>query len=118
MAFDFSKIKGKKVEKDSTKAEALKNVLGGISSDASKKIAGGLKKVTVASGDKEGLKAGLDKAKELVEKEPMGVEDSAQEEGAEGSAEKVDEVCQMADGLSKDEIHEVIAKLQEKLAME
>ena len=30
MAFDFSKIKGKKIEKDSTKAEALKNVLGGI----------------------------------------------------------------------------------------
>ena len=54
MAFDFSKIKGKKIEKDSTKAEALKNVLGGIASDASKKIAGNLKKVTVASDDKEG----------------------------------------------------------------
>ena len=114
MAFDFSKIKGKKIEKNSTKAEALKNVLGGIASDASKKIAGNLKKVTVASDDKEGLKAGLDKAKEIVDTQPMDNEPEA-----EGMTEgKVEQACEMAETMSQDEIKELISKLQEKLAME
>ena len=112
MAFDFSKIKGKKIEKDSTKAEALKNVLGGIASDASKKIAGNLKKVTVASDDKEGLKAGLDKAKEIVDTQPTEPEVDGMTEG------KVEQACEMAETMSQDEIKELISKLQEKLAME
>lgn len=111
MAFDFSKLKGKPVEKDSVKGEALKNALSGISSDASKKIAGGLKKVTVASNDKEGLKAGLEKAKEIVGKDPMADEPEMEDN-------KVEEICEMAEGMPKDQIQELISKLQEKLSME
>lgn len=117
MAFDFSKMKGKKVEGD--KLSALKGALGAISSDASKKIAGNLQKVTVASNDKKGLAMGLDKAKEMVSKpkdDMMGV-DNAQEESAESPEEKVQEICDMTDSMSTEEIQKLIAKLQEKVAM-
>jgi hypothetical protein len=116
MAFDFSKMKGKKVEGD--KLSALKGALGAISNDASKKIAGNLQKVTVASNDKKGLEMGLDKAKQMVSKpkeNDMG--DFEQKDNTETPEGKIEEICVMTESMSQDEIQQLISKLQEKVAM-
>jgi len=86
---------------------------------------GMMKKVTVASPDKEGLKLGLEKAKEMIAKHPME-EDSDKEMKME-SPEEADEDVDMEDmymGSEEDmgmdmekctpeQIDEKIAKLQE-----
>jgi hypothetical protein len=70
----------------------------------------GLKKVTVAAPDKESLKAGLEKAEDLVEGEPL-----------EGEMDEADMDAEEAMPESLEEIEAKIAELEElkakKLAM-
>lgn len=72
----------------------------------------GMKKVTVAAEDTEGLKEGLEKAEELVEKDPMEMmaEEMPGEEEMEESESEMDEEV-----LSPEEIEQKIKELQAKL---
>jgi hypothetical protein len=65
-----------------------------------------LQKVTVAAKDKEGLKAGLEKAEEVLEKMP-GEEDDSEE-----LAEKEDEESADEEMSEEDEIAALEAKLE------
>lgn len=65
----------------------------------------GAKKVTVASKDTEGLKAGLEKAEDLVEGMP-------EEGGEETPSEEMSDLEEM--DLSAEEIEEMMRILQEK----
>lgn len=67
----------------------------------------GLKKVTVASDDKEGLEEGLDKAKDLIASGELSPMESEQESEESSEEEKSDEECTPA------ELDEKIKKLQE-----
>lgn len=87
------------------KMKVLKEIHSMASDDMGEDIKG-LKKVTVASPDQEGLEKGLEKAQEMV----SGSEDSV--EGEESPAKEVDE---MGD-LSPEEIQQMIEMLQKKLA--
>jgi hypothetical protein len=80
----------------------MRNMASGIMGDNLKN----LKKVTIASDSKEGLEEGLDKAKEVIEKQPM------QEESDESSEEEQMEDCNM----SEDEIDEKIKELMDMKA--
>ena len=73
----------------------------------------GLKKVTVASPDQEGLEEGLDKAKEIVEEMPekeSGMAEKMPEMDSE-TEEKEDEMP-----MHKSSAEEKIAKLEQELA--
>jgi hypothetical protein len=124
--FDFKKLKGKPVKKDSAEYEAHKNVLGAIKKSAEDKIADGVKKVTVASNDEAGLKEGLDKAKEIIgsgklsemAKEALGGESdegSLEEESLESPEEESAEMetpDQEINELEK-QMQEMMKKLEE-----
>jgi hypothetical protein len=76
---------------------------------------GKMKKVEVAASDEEGLKHGLDKAKEVLsgsEMEPMEEKDegSPEEERAESPEEKAEE---MAMDASDEDLDAMIKKLEE-----
>lgn len=88
------------------KMKVLKEIHSMASDDMGEEIKG-LKKVTVASPDQEGLEKGLDKAKELV----SGAE-GAEEEKPESLEEEKSEM----DDLSPEEIQSMIEMLQKKLA--
>lgn len=70
----------------------------------------GLKKVTVASDSPEGLKEGLEKAEEVVEKLPG--EESEETESEEMEDESEDE--EMSEEMSEDEIDAKLAELMAK----
>jgi cbb3-type cytochrome oxidase cytochrome c subunit len=78
--------------------ENLSNDMSGMLSDDVK----GLKKVTVASKDAEGLKEGLDKAEELL----SGSEDESEEESEEEGQEM------SSDSMGIDELDAKIAELE------
>lgn len=120
---DLKAMFGKKSKDvDPVKKEAKLNALKGLRSMATDMggddVKRGMSKVTVAADDKEDLKKGLDKAKELVEspeleaaEEATGMDlDNDQEAGeSEDHQEKVLEACN-----DPEEIDEMIRKLQEK----
>jgi hypothetical protein len=76
-----------------------------MAEDAMSEKLGSLKKVTVAAPDEEGLKKGLEKAEEIVEASPEGMESEAEESEEEGS-----EVAEMSE-------EELDKKIQELLAL-
>lgn len=97
------------------KTSVLENLRDSMSDQMGKKL-GGMKKVTVAAPDEEGLEAGLDKAKELVEaKEPASPEEDSEMEmegmeedkhpsnmSSEEIDEKLKELMMYKDKLKKD----------------
>ena len=80
-----------------------------LASDAMGEKLHGLKKVTVAASDKKGLEEGLDKAKELVEKNPSDLS-KAMEAGQELAEEGEEEASEMEE-CSPEEIDAKIAEL-------
>jgi hypothetical protein len=118
---------GKKDKKEMNPAEkkAKLKALGaanGMASDMLKDHLQGLKKVTVASDSKEGLKEGLKKAEDIVGKKSdspfdNSEDDSAEHEDAEsGSEEEYEDASDdiLAQCDTEDEINDLIAKLEEK----
>lgn len=81
----------------------------------------GLKKVTVASNDPEGLEEGLDKAKDLIGEMPKEDEEGSEDEMSELSPEdahKAEEEMSMSDDdsdsdMSEDDLDAKIQKLME-----
>ena len=112
--------------KKQAKIDAIK-AMRSIASDAMKgplkdKIEG-MKKVTVAADSSEGLKKGLEKAKELTDKMPEemmdmseDMEDESEEsESEESPKEEMDEILEKCE--SPEEIDALIKKLEAKKAM-
>jgi hypothetical protein len=114
----FNKDKMKKMSESEKKAKmtALKEAHG-MASDMLKDKVSGLKKVTVASDSKEGLKKGLEKAEEIIgenesEDEEMGEKDEAEASEYEDQQEE-------SEPMDEDEINaqiEHLMKLKEKLS--
>lgn len=86
--------KKKKEDMDELHKSAKMDAISGLrqtAMDAMKGKLEGLKKVTVASDSKEGIKEGLEKAKEIVEKGPNGEAPEAEEESLEEESEDGEE---------------------------
>jgi hypothetical protein len=98
-------------EESSAKMSVLKNLRGKSNESLAEKLKGA-KKVSVMSDSEEGLKAGLDKAKEIVESEPSELDSPDQEmEKMTGDDEdSEDPYCEM----SEDQLDEHLAKLMAK----
>ncbi len=71
----------------------------------------GMKKVTVASPDTEGLKMGLEKAEELVEGK-LGDDEESEDMAEMGESEEAEESEESEEEMSPKEIEEKIAELQ------
>lgn len=105
------KKKGKMLSDE--EKEAKMSVIKAMRDEAQDQMGGKLasmKKVTVASPDAQGLKEGLDKAKELIDaKNQMhGVDDENEEaEEAQESPESMDEY----EGMSEEELNMKLQKL-------
>lgn len=117
---DMKKLLGKKDKNvDPMKKEAKLSALKGLKSEMSSMMQDGLKgkmnKVTVAAPDKEHLKEGLDKAKEIVEEVPGDeheAEDQEQEDTPEiAAAEQAMEA--VAPKMNAEEIDAMIKMLSE-----
>lgn len=116
--------KGKKL-KSPLEKQAKMDVLGELSKQAGSMMGDkirGLKKVTVASNDKEGLEEGLEKAKELIGKhDPDSKIEQAEEElhedldhdNEEGESEEHKEkvLGEESEGMSLEEIQKKIEEL-------
>ena len=63
----------------SARGSVLHDMIGALDEDGMKKVKG-LKKVTVASNDEQGLKSGLDKAKEMLQKHEGEMKDDSSED--------------------------------------
>ena len=103
---------GKKKGMSPIEKKAKMNVLKDLNGQSSKLISDGLKKVTVASDSKEGLKAGLDKAEEIIGENDS--EDSEKGIKADDQAEGYEDQQDSAEPMSEDEID---AKIKELLAI-
>ena len=108
----FGKDKMKKMSDSEKKAKltALEEARA-MATDMLKDKVKGLKKVTVASDSKEGLKKGLEKAEDILgesESEDEEMEEGQEEESEEYSPE-IPEECD-----TEEEIDALIAKLEEK----
>lgn len=112
--------KGKPIKSDVEK-EALEGLFGDLRDSARGAMKGGLDKVgkvkaVVSADNKEDLKKGLEKAKEVVEQTPEmesaedEVESSDEIESEDSSCE---EVVELAQDKSPEEIEEMIQKLQD-----
>lgn len=92
--------------------EAKMNVLKELSSQAGdmlgQKLAG-LKKVTVASDSEDGLEQGLEKAKEIIEGEPVEEESEGLELADSDDEDDMDDI----EDCSPEELEAKIQKLQE-----
>lgn len=112
--------KGKK-EMSPVEQKAKSSVISDIQALAAKAMSGkmqnGLKKVTVASDSKEGLKEGLDKAKDITSEMPNG-EESMEHEGSESEDFEAGEMEGMHEGSELDAMseEELDQKIQELLA--
>lgn len=118
---DLLSKKGKNLDENSIKAklEVLKDLKSQAMDAMSNKLAGA-KKVEVSADSKEGLKTGLDKAKELLEgkedlspQEETDLDDENEEdedESPEEEANEDEEVESLEDIEAK--IHELLAKKQ------
>ena len=105
------KKKGKKMS--DAEMMAKKNVLSSLRDQAAEAMGDKLKKVTVAAPSEEGLKKGLDKAKEIVEGKEMLAEASPEDAELDGGDEGEEE-HEMKEEMSLDEIN---AKLEELMKM-
>jgi hypothetical protein len=104
------KKKVSEVEK-SASMTALDKIKEEALSGMSKKL-GSMKKVEVASDSKEGLKSGLEKAKEMLDKSPEMVS----EEAMEGESPEM-EANEMEDDMENMSLEEVDAKLKELMLL-
>jgi len=106
-------------------AKEMRNLASSMMKDGLGGKLKALKEVKVASDSSEGLKKGLEKAKELVEKksemmpeeeapEMESEQEDASEEEMESPEEEYAEVLDMCD--SPEKIDKLIAKLEEKKA--
>ena len=106
--------KGKDVKGDSLKAKM--EVLKDLKSMAMKAMGDkldGAKKVEIAADSKEGLEAGLDKAKELLNPEEEEKEESAEDELAESPEKEAEELASNQEESEEDldkKIQELMAK--------
>jgi len=93
----------------------LRKMAGNMMGEDIKGKMDGMKKVTVAAPDEESLKAGLEKAKEVVEKDPMEMleEDTGEDMDMDNEAGELEPT--MGD-MSHDEIKKQIEELQKKLS--
>jgi hypothetical protein len=112
---DFKKLlEGKSKSKmNPSHKEAKMGVLSGLKGEMSKLMGEdvkGLKSVSVSAPDKEGLKAGLDTAEDMIE--PASSEESMPEASAK------DKVLEMCEAMSNEELDELIAELQSKKSAE
>jgi len=115
MARMMAKKKGASSEMSDLEKEAKMSVLKHLKKDASDELGRGikgLKKVTVASPSSEGLKAGLEKAEEIVESPEAMAEPMAEGE-EEGSREVEWEGYQK---MSSDDLKETIEYIKNILA--
>lgn len=97
------------------KMMALKNLRKTASDMMKDGMTDKVKKVTVAAPDKQSLKAGLEKAEELVEKDPQEL--SMMDDMAEDIMEDDDtEVAEEETPETEEELDAMIAKLMEKKA--
>ena len=102
--FDYKKKKDEETMKMSPMEQKAKlSVLDGMRGDSDKDLLSklqGLKKVSVASNDPEGLKLGLEKAQELV--------------SAETETPKMEHMESMTEGMSSEELQSLIDELLQK----
>lgn len=102
--FDYKKKKNEEDMKMSPMEQQAKmSVLDGMKGESDKDLLGklqGLKKVSVASNDPEGLKLGLEKAQELV--------------SGESETPKEDHMESMTEGMSSEELQSLIDELLQK----
>lgn len=110
---DMKQALGKKKEIDPAKKESKLGVLKDLKSTMSNMMGEGLKgkmmEAKVAAKTPEDLKAGLEKAKDIVEEMP---EKAEMPEEMEESSDYKDDMLEACD--TPEEIDEMIAKLQEK----
>jgi hypothetical protein len=112
---ELMKKKKEGKEMDPSEKKAKMGILGQIRDMAAQSMGDdvkGLKKVTVASSDPEGLKEGLDKAKEMIASK--GDEEESEPAGGDGDDEDKIENEIESDDLSHEEIDELISALQAK----
>lgn len=102
--FLASKAKEKKEPMDPKALKAKKEMLNHLSGMMKDHMSEGLKKVTVASDSEEGLKKGLEKAEEIIEKKEMPSMEESEEMSDDDSEEE----------MSEDEIEQMIQMLQAK----
>jgi hypothetical protein len=132
MKFDKMLEKKKKEGKEISPMErdAKMGVLGDIRDEMANHMSdrlNGLKKVSVASDSPAGLKTGLEKAKEIVDKMPQGEaspeemekaqgDDSIEDESREESLESPEEEASEGEGyedMSEDEINKKLEELMQ-----
>lgn len=119
---DLKSLLGKKSkEGNSMRKEAKLSAIKALRDFASEMmgddIKGKLTKVTVAAKDQEGLKKGLEKAKEMLPETSSEEEsemESAEEEMAEGPEHEAMEMSSMEECETPEEIDALIKKLEEK----
>lgn len=107
----FEKKKKGEGEMHPSMKKAKMGVLKHLSDMASEAMGGklgGLKKVTIASDSEEGLKHGMDKAKDIVEKGLPEMEGSEEESPEMEESEKESD----EEGLSVEELEQKIAELK------
>ena len=114
----FGKDKMKKMSESEKKAKmtALKEAHG-MASDMLKDNLKGLKKVTVASDSKEGLKKGLKKAEDILGEHQSEDEELGEKDEAEAS--EYEDQQEESEPMDEDEINaqiEHLMKLKEKLS--
>lgn len=112
----MQKAKEQKGKPDSSKMAAkmavLKELKDVMSGEMGKDLSG-MKKVSVMSNDEEGLKKGLEKAQELVDKQPdmlSSEDESSEEEMPEDSSHEMKEM--LPDNL--EEIEALMKMLEDK----
>lgn len=123
---DMKELLGKKSKeadplKKEAKLKALKELRAMATGMGGNDVKAGLEKVTVAAPDKDSLKMGLDKAKEVVDKSPTAdfahseSDESPEAEASETPEEESSEMESMVDECeSPEEIDALVKKLEEK----
>lgn len=99
------------MEDSKAKMSILKEMRKMAMDDMGEGLKGGLKKVTVAAPDDQGLKQGLDKAEDLVEDMPMDKDPSESPEYEDESHAKLQELVEMCQ--SPEDLDEKIEFLQQ-----
>lgn len=128
----MQKMSGKKKESgmSDTEMSAKKSILSGIKEMAEKAMGGkvhGLKKVTVASDSPEGLKEGLELAKEKISEEPKKESEAEEvaeemEESSEGEVREdeskgiVENMMSQMESCSPDDLEKIVQKAREIIA--
>lgn len=129
----MQKMSGKKKESgmSDTEMSAKKSILSGIKEMAEKAMGGkvhGLKKVTVASDSPEGLKEGLELAKEKISEEPKkehadmetpeeeSVESPESESMEDESKGIVETMMSQMESCSPDDLEKIVQKAREIIA--